>query len=189
MSFTESPIWIGLGRCQSAILVVLFADFVSGLVHWAIDKYTHVETPFIGRLVACANVEHHRNPRAFVRRTWWQSSWDLVVFSLLFVVVCWWTKTLSWQLAFFASLLANVNQIHKWTHRTPSENGSFITILQRMRLVQSRRHHAQHHRGNAQTRFCVLTDFVNPLLDAVSFWQMLEAIIRKVSGFSPREVV
>jgi hypothetical protein len=46
--------------------------------------------------------------------------------------------------------------------------------LQRVGLLQSRRHHAEHHKNPYSVKFCTTTDWLNPILDAVRFWRALE---------------
>src|SRR5213078_3383108 len=98
------------------IITLLVADFVSGLFHWLEDAYGREEWPITGRLVTRPNILHHHNPRYFTRHVW-----------------------------LFVALGVNANQIHKWAHRSPVENGPIITFLQCIWLLQTPRHHAQHH--------------------------------------------
>ena len=121
------------------VSVVLVADFVSGVVHWAEDAYARKDTPIIGKWIGEANIEHHSRPRAFVARGWWASSWDLALTGVLVVSGAWWMKLLSWHVWVFALISANANQVHKWAHRAPHENGRFITWLQKFKLLQTQR--------------------------------------------------
>jgi len=76
--------------------------------------------------------------------------------------------------------------VHKWAHRTPAENGRLISLLQRARLVQSPAHHARHHTDPKNSHYCVLTNFLNPLLDGIRLWELLEWLILKVLGVRRR---
>jgi plasmanylethanolamine desaturase len=170
-----------------AIGVVLVADFLSGLVHWAEDAYARRDTPIIGKWIGEANLEHHRRPRAFVTRSWWKSSWDLVLASAIVLCGAWWLKVLTWKVWLFAVVASNANQIHKWSHRAPHENGHFITWLQKMKLIQSQRHHAKHHAAQKNSHYCSITNFLNPILEELEFWTMLERVIARVFGLKRRE--
>src|SRR5260221_1414946 len=130
-----------LGVISQSATVVLVADFVTGAVHWAEDAYARRDTPLIGRLVGEANIEHHHRPRAFLARNWLASSWDLLLLSAVLVAVAWWCDRLSWHIWLFAFLTANANQIHKWTHQNPQENGRIIAWLQNLNLLHTQRHH------------------------------------------------
>lgn len=170
----------------SAIGTILLADFVSGAVHWAEDAYVRKDTPIVGKLVANANIEHHEKPRAFVPRSWWSSSWDLVALSALLVAVAWATGNLTWQVWLFACISANANQFHKWSHRAPHENGWLITKLQQLKLLQTQRHHAKHHQGTKTSHYCSITNVVNPVLDELEFWGAVEKFLKKIFGLNRR---
>jgi len=59
--------------------------------------------------------------------------------------VAWLCDVLTWQVWLVVGLGVNANQAHKWAHRTPAENSPFISLLQRVHLIQTPRHHARHH--------------------------------------------
>jgi len=159
------------------VATIFLVDFVSGFFHWLEDAYGNPDWPITGKLVTRPNILHHHDPRHFTKHTWFQSSWDLLCLGALIVLVAWISGLLTWQVWLFAILGVNANQIHKWAHRTPAENGAVISFLQRMRLVQSCRHHAGHHHDPKTSRYCVLTNFLNPLLDGIGFWTGLEKLI------------
>ena len=159
------------------IVTVLIADFVSGLFHWLEDAYGNEHWPIIGRLVTRPNIVHHHDPRYFTRHNWLQSSWLLVCLGLVVLLAAWVCDLLTWRVWLFVCLGANANQIHKWAHRTPAENGRVISFLQRFRLLQTPRHHARHHTDPKNSHYCVLTDFLNPVLDGIRFWEHLEGLI------------
>jgi ubiquitin-conjugating enzyme E2 variant len=159
------------------IATVLIADFVSGFFHWLEDAYGREHWLITGSLVTRPNILRHHEPRYFTRHTWLQSSWDLLCVAIAILLAAWFFGLLTWQVWLFAVLGANANQIHKWAHRTPAENGFIISTLQRIRLVQTPRHHACHHTDPKNSHYCVLTDFLNPVLDGIRFWERLEGLI------------
>jgi plasmanylethanolamine desaturase len=169
-----------------AAAAVLFADFVSGLVHWAEDAYARRDTPIIGKWIGEANLEHHLKPRAFVTRGWWQSSWDLFLASALIVVGAWWLKLLHWSVVLFAIVSTNANQIHKWAHQAPHENGRVVTLFQKLKVLQTQRHHALHHRGAKDSHYCSVTNVLNPVLEQLAFWKRLERFNERVFGLKRR---
>ena len=175
------------GKCLlKFIAAVLVTDFVSGVVHWFEDAYGREEFPVTGKWITRLNVLHHHDPRAFVHNSWWQSSWDLTLAVAIVVLIAWAMGCLSWPVWVFAVIGANANQIHKWTHRTPRENGKLITTLQRLRLVQSVRHHARHHTNPKDSHYCVITDFLNPILDGLHAWEGLEFVLLHLFGMRRR---
>lgn len=155
------------------LFLMLFADFVSGCFHWLEDAYRHVGVPVVIR----PNIVHHHHPRWFLRRNWWQSSWDLLALAL---------HRLMRQAWVFAALTVNANQFHKWAHRSRAENGRVISLLHDLRLFQTLRHHAQHHANLKKRACCVVNNWLNPVLDRLRFWARLEGIVRKVTGLRRR---
>jgi ubiquitin-conjugating enzyme E2 variant len=168
------------------IVAVLVADFLSGLFHWLEDAYGREDWPLIGRLVTKPNILHHHDPRYFTRHSWFQSSWLLLCIGFAVVVIAWLFGVLTWQVWLVVILGANANQIHKWAHQTPSENGPFISLLQRIRLIQTPRHHGRHHTNPKNSHYCVLTNFLNPILDGIKLWNTLESVIGALSGVRRR---
>lgn len=80
----------------------------------------------------------------------------------------------------------NANEIHKWAHRTRAENGPVITFLQRIGVLQSPVQHGNHHRGTKDTYYCVITDYLNPVLERLRFWPALEWLIYQLFGVRRR---
>ena len=156
---------------------VLVADFLSGLFHWLEDAYGRENWPITGQLVTKPNILHHHDPRAFTRNSWFESSWILLCLGSVVLTAAWLVCALGWQVWLVVILGVNANQVHKWAHRTPRENGLFISLLQRVRLVQTPRHHACHHTDPKNSHYCVLTNLLNPLLDGIRFWDGLEWLV------------
>ena len=169
-----------------ALGIVMLADFIAGLVHWAEDAYGTENTPVFGPLLIRANIVHHHLPRYFTRFNWWETSRDAVFVSagLLIIGIC--LGVAGWQLWLFALVSANANQVHKWSHRTRAENGPVISFLQDIGLLLSPRQHAVHHTDPKNTYYCPVTNLVNPLLEWVRFWPALEWVIERLTGVRHR---
>ena len=165
-----------------AVGVVFAAEFTAGAVHWMEDAYIRDTTPLVGRLIGRPNTVHHHYPRYMTRHTWWQSSWDLVLLSTLLVASAWWLGLLTWQVWLFALLAANANEFHKWAHRTRKENGSIISFLQDIRVLQTTKHHAKHHTDPKNSHYCTITNCLNPVLDRLRFWDGLEWFLAQTIG-------
>lgn len=169
-----------------ALGLVMLADFAAGVVHWIEDTYFDEDTPVIGPLVIRPNIVHHHLPRHFTRLSWWQSSADLLAIGALLLAAGWWFGFLSWQLWLFVVVSVNANQVHKWSHRTRTENGPVISWLQDIRVLQTPRHHAKHHTDPKNTFYCPVTNLVNPLLERVRFWDHAEKLVERVTGLTHR---
>jgi ubiquitin-conjugating enzyme E2 variant len=165
----------------------LFTDFLSGFFHWMEDAYGNPFWPVVGRHVTKPNILHHYIPRAFVTNSWYLSSRLLVLICTLVVAITVVLGVFNWMVALAVLLGVNANQVHKWSHRTRHENGPFIVFLQRARVIQSPSHHHRHHVHGKDSHYCVLTDFLNPVLDGTGFWRRLEWLIKRASGIRRRD--
>ncbi len=160
-----------------AIGVILVADFVTGFVHWLEDSYWSPETPILGKWLIEANLEHHKNGQAFLKKSWLASSWDLYLTGMITLMTAYYLNFLTWELWLFVIISMNANQIHKWAHITRYENKpNIIGLLQKMYILQRTDHHGQHHRKPNNSHYCVITNILNPVLDRLQFWRMLESV-------------
>lgn len=162
--------------------VILAADFVAGLVHWAEDAYIRENTPWLGTWIGRPNIVHHHLPRRMARHTWWESNRELLLAMGLMVIIAALLGCLTWQVWLFALVGGNANEVHKWSHRTRRENGAFITLLQDVRLLQTQHHHAVHHTNPKEVNYCPITNALNPVLDALRFWEGLEWLLARTLG-------
>lgn len=165
---------------------VIAADFVSGLVHWAEDTFGTESTPLVGRWIVAPNVLHHHDASAFVAKGWLASSWDLVLAAGILVAISIAAGWFGAGVAVLAFLGANANQFHKWCH-VPARAPLVVRAAWRSGLLQGPRHHARHHRGAKNEAYCVITPFVNPVLDRIGFWRGLERCIVPFTGAPRRE--
>ena len=165
-----------------AVGVVLLADLVSGTVHWAEDTFGSEKTPLIGEWVIKPNLDHHRDAGAFVHKSWLQSSGDLAVAGAALICMAAWQGLLTWHVWLFTLISVNANQIHKWNHMRPVEVPWPVQLLQKLHLLQSRRHHLEHHRGEKDRNYCVITNFVNPVFDGLRLWRVMERVLAPVLG-------
>ena len=179
MVFSVASTWAGMAAA------VLLADFVSGAVHWAEDVYARFKPvrklPLINT-IALENDLHHRRPRDFLSRSWWASSWDLALLGAIILLAACVMDRMSAAVLVFVVLAVNGNQFHKWAHRNPRENPWIVTRLQRLYVLQTPRHHGRHHQGEKNSHYCVVTNFLNPLLEEVNFWRRLERLVERVRG-------
>ena len=164
----------------------LFADFLTGLVHWWEDAYAKAEWPLLGPLVAGPNLLHHRDPRAMTRMPWWKNVDVPVLAGAAVMGTLAAVHLLRWPLVLAILLAAFTNLVHRWAHQSPSENGRLITWMQAKGLIQSRAQHALHHRWPRKSHYCPLTNALNPVLERLGFWRRLERIILRLTGVRRR---
>lgn len=175
-----------LSIALQVVLIAALADFIAGIVHWLEDAYFTENTPVIGPLFIRPNIVHHHHPRFFTQLSWWDSSKDLLLASVLLLLLAWPLGLFSWQLGLFAAISTNANQVHKWSHRTRAENGWLISQLQDWRILQTPRHHGLHHTDPKNTYYCPVTNLVNPVLERIDFWNRIERVIERCTGVGHR---
>jgi len=166
------------------VACIFIADFLSGFFHWLADAYARPNWPIIGRLVAQGNILHQYNPRHLTRHSWLVGARVAMVIVAIALAVAYAIGQLNWMTWLVAFIGVNPNEIHKWAHRTKAENGRVITWLQGTGILLSPRHHAKHHRE--YTHYCAVTNYLNPLLDGVRFWPVLEWLVYRVTGVRRR---
>ena len=170
-----------------AVATWLAIDFLSGFFHWLEDAYGSPFWPIVGRHVTKPNILHHYLPRAFVTNSWYLSSRLLLLICTLLTLITLASGAFNWMVALGLLLGVNANQVHKWSHRTRRENGRPVRLLQQLRLIQSPAHHHQHHVLGKNTHYCVLTNFLNPILDRARLWTGLEWLIARTFGVHRRD--
>jgi ubiquitin-conjugating enzyme E2 variant len=157
----------------------LMADFLSGVFHWWEDRYLTPDMPLVGRWISAPNELHHAEPKWFLRGSYWQRNWTTLMPSLVAGAVCLVFGAYWWAMVF--ACLSQANEVHAWSHSKGSVSKA-IDVLQSIGILQSPRHHAEHHRSPFSVRFCVMTDWLNPVLDATGFWRGVEWWLRRVFG-------
>lgn len=163
----------------------LLVDFIAGFFHWAEDTLGTPETPIWGPTFVAPNVLHHDAPLEMNKIHWFRNSLPIYVICLVVVGVSWANGWLNWQVWFFAFAGLFAQQSHRWSHTPRAILPRFVLFLQRIKIFQDARHHYKHHRGDHSTHFCVGTPWLNPILDGVGFWRMLERWLIPVFG-APR---
>lgn len=166
------------------ILCVLVADFITGVIHWWEDTYGDPRWPLIGKEVIEPNIIHHEQPgrlgsqSTFIGRNY-QTVIPAVIVTFLFYIY----YGFYWPFFLVAFLAAFGNEVHTWNHR--SKNNFIIKFLQDTCIIQTPYHHAVHHKPPYNVRFCTITNIVNPILDNIKFWSMLEWFLRIFLKVSP----
>jgi len=183
-----------------AVCGALFADFMSGLVHWGADTWGTLDWPLVGGTFIRSFREHHVAPTEMCEHDFFETNGDNFMLSLipLFIFsrkdLFWSSNTeevplveifsgMFWLTA--ALYIAMTNQFHKWAHAP--KPSALVTLLQNCWLILPRFHHSLHHRPAFEGHYCITTGWLNPLFDGTKFWRMLENMVIKVTGLVPRE--
>lgn len=165
--------WIGF-----IVVSWLVADFVAGAFHWLEDTYLDQNTPILGKLIGGPNKFHHAFPRGFLEGSYWGRNSTTIVPSMVALAICLLCEPLrdGWL---FCCFISQANEVHAWAHRK-GENHWLIDLFQSTGIVQSPKHHSDHHRSPFEVKYCVMSDMLNPFLDAMGFWRGCEAVLRLV---------
>ncbi|MBP9854594.1 MAG: hypothetical protein KBD53_06990 [Candidatus Omnitrophica bacterium] len=166
------------------IICLLIADFLSGVSHWVVDAYSPKDNAFIKRHITDPVILHHYKPREFTKNSWIKSTWAPMLVASIFGLGINLIFGFNWMTVLTLFIAINGQEVHKWSHRTKKENGPVITFLQDLRVIQTRRHHSAHHKSPNDCAYCVITNYLNPILDKMHFWDNLEKGIYKFTGIS-----
>jgi ubiquitin-conjugating enzyme E2 variant len=157
------------------------ADFLSGLVHWWEDRYGDPSWPWIGTHVIAPNILHHTDQMAFTIGGYWERNWTSVVPAAIAAGAAY---VVGWHfLALVLAFLSQANEVHAWAHQRCIRP---IRGLQMLGILQSPEQHAAHHRRPFDRNYCVMTDWLNPVLSRAGFWPAAETLIRRTTGIVPR---
>jgi hypothetical protein len=162
---------------MSLVVGYFAADLIAGFWHWAEDRYFRSDWPVIGRHIAAPNELHHKIPTAFLEGNYWHRNSTTIIPAAVAFSVAWLLSAPTWVLATFA-FVSQANELHAWSHQRISSR--VIRGLQEFGLIQSARHHAVHHKSPHNVRFCVMTEWLNPVLDAFGVWRGLEWSLARV---------
>ena len=161
----------------------LAADLLGGVVHWLEDRVAGEGAGWFGRVVIAPSRLHHRSPQLFLGGSLVDrnlAAW--IAASLVSAVgLALLGPSVIWAAATIGGLVSA--EVHACAHR-PSRAGSLLRVLHEIGALQSPRHHAGHHRPPSDRRYCVLTDWVNPIVDALDLWARLEAALTRI-GLHP----
>lgn len=165
----------------------LLADFITGVVHWVEDRYLDGNASLeFARGVATDNVLHHDKPTAMLLNTRWENmrsaaivAWPVAAIALLMGAPLW--------LWLGLALTSVGNLVHRFAHTPPRQLSRWTRGLQEFGLFISPGHHRTHHyamdrlvaKRDAARAYCPMTDWVNPVLDRVGFWNRCERLLAR----------
>lgn len=159
---------------EQIVLGVLLADFLSGVFHWIEDQYGDPSLPILGPVFA-ANELHHIDPLDFTRGSFFRRNLTTWLIAAVIGVSLYFMFGLSVLLVTAVLAGAFANEIHVWAHIRPKNR--ITETLQAMGLLVPPHQHARHHRRPHARAYCVVTGFLNPILDQIRFWRALERLV------------
>ncbi len=175
-----------VGTIMHILCAWLLADFISGLVHWWEDRAIAGASRFkFINGVREDNEKHHTSPRYFLELSWWENinttapfAWTLTAALALIHA----PATITWAVFF----LGFANLVHRFSHESKQNRNAVIDFLQTIGLFASPSHHSGHHfkrgkivgRQDSRIRYCVMSSWLNPILDKSKFFRVLEWALR-----------
>jgi DNA polymerase III psi subunit len=170
---------------------MLFADFLSGLIHWFADTWGSESMPVLGKRLLHPFRIHHVNPGDFLQRKFFDTNGDVAFLAIPVLVACWFISLTTPMSAAAALFLAAssatgmlTNQIHQWAHMRQAP--LCVRWLQQCGLILSHNAHQQHHEPPWVANYCITTGWCNRPLQAIQFFRRLERLITRVTGVQPR---
>lgn len=156
------------------ILYYLLADFISGVIHWLQDTYgaPGIFWGLLDKYVIIRNIDHHREPFRIAYNGYWQTNTVSIIVAASVAAVLAVLHLGTWQLYVVTAFGSQFNQIHAWAHspRPPR----VVRWLQAVGIFQSSWHHGVHHRRPYDVNYCIVSSYLNPILDKLKFWRGLE---------------
>jgi ubiquitin-conjugating enzyme E2 variant len=176
----------------ATIVGMLFADFISGFVHWAFDTWGTTRTPVLGQIAIRTFREHHVDQRAITRHDFIETNGHNFALSVITSGSGLWVTSEdvggSPALGSFflaaAIFVSMTSQIHKWAHM--DQPPRLVRALQRARIFISPQHHATHHTAPFTRYYCITTGWLNRPLRFFRFFESLEAIVIATTGATAR---
>ena len=175
-------LWLGL------ISGYLFADLVSGSIHWLADRYFDPRTPILGPALIAPFRAHHVDPLAMTRHDFFEISGNnsLATLPLALTLLVLPVRESFWMLYLIATVsslgiaVIATNQFHCWAHLESPPR--FARQLQQWGLILSPERHARHHSQAHDSAYCVTSGWLNPFLDRHRAFARLEAVIEALTG-------
>ena len=168
------------------LLGILLADLISGIVHWFEDTYGDPTWPVIGPTIILPNILHHDVPLKFTEAPFWKRNRGVFGVALIFGGVF---SLLGWlnPVTITALVVGSfANEVHRWAHLKPTQLPWVIRALQRAKILQTAQHHWAHHRHGYNTHYCTITNALNPSLDGLRVFRIIEGVVEGVFGIKPR---
>lgn len=161
-------------------LLWLAADFITGVIHWWEDTYGNPHWKVIGKHVVEPNLIHHKQPTKMLEGSYWNRINTSVFAAAIIGAIFWLVGLQAWQIFLCLLFCTQGNEIHAMSHRPDKRNGKAVLWLQKSGIFQSKKTHRWHHKAPYDTNFCIMSDFVNPVLNKLQFWKGVEWLILKL---------
>jgi plasmanylethanolamine desaturase len=149
----------GVELLAAALLGWLAADLLSGLVHWALDRFGSERTPAIGAVLIRPFREHHEDALAMTRHDFVETNGASALGASVLLLF-------GNEILFFTALgVLAANQCHKWAHQRSVP--ALVRAAQRLRLILPPEAHRRHHAAPHDRHYCTASGWMNRPLDFI----------------------
>ena len=155
------------------LIGIIFTDFMSGILHYMQDNFFKEDWPILGRIAEDGR-GHHEDPMKFTKSNFFVRNWYVMLASAI-IFVAWFTIFgLSWFIVTAVIFGSIIVEIQYYTH--VKDVPKWVQPLHKIGIFQSPKHHENHH-TSWDGHYCVVTDWVNPVLNKIGFWKFLKKIL------------
>lgn len=151
--------------------IYLMADFATGIFHFYADQFGQINGKFMSKSVNLLLL-HHVEPGKILTQTYWELTRGVYKFATIIFPVSLFFG-FSWEFLLFLIISAQANIVHRWSHYNYESTPFLAKLLFRINMIQGRTHHAIHHRDGFNSYYCVMSPFLNPILEKTNFWNRI----------------
>ncbi len=142
------------------------ADLLSGVAHWAFDRFGSVRTPLVGPAFIRPFREHHVDPAAMTRHDFVETNGSSALACVPVLGLALYAAPACQAFLVFLCLgILVTNQCHKWAHAEHPPR--LAAALQRAQIILNAKMHARHHTPPYRSHYCTASGWLNPLLNAL----------------------
>ena len=184
--FTQINRWQSLSIIEISLALIgvwIFADLLSGFIHWGADTYGNEKTPILGKGLIHPFREHHEIPNKMTTYSFLYTNGSLYFGGTIILLTSYFftSNILNLSVIFLSFWVSQTNQIHKWAHLNKNKRGWKIRALYKTKLIINPETHQKHHDGKFNTSYCITSGICNPILDRINFWRKLENFISRLN--------
>jgi hypothetical protein len=151
------------------LFIYLMADFATGVFHFYADNYGVMDGKFLRNSVNLLLI-HHIEPEKIASLTYWELTGGVYKFAFIIFPISL-VFGFHWEILVFLLISAQANVVHKWSHSRSEDTPSIAKFLQKFKLIQGKRQHQYHHIAGFENNYCVMSPYMNPILESVYFWK------------------
>lgn len=175
------------------LIMWIIAEVGSSMVHFLEDTYGNPSWEHskswlkrkIFQEIIGPNILHHKKPSEMTKGTWWYRNRSSIIPAFILAGISYILWPNIWSVWGGFILLGFANEFHCWQHLPKNKVSWPIRKLQAIGIIQSPLHHKRHHTPNYQQNFAVMSNWMNPILTFIHFWDIMKFLIWLITGAKP----